>query len=36
LTKSTEPWTIYVGSPAKPVRKRDLDLCMLGAKEMGY
>jgi galactoside O-acetyltransferase len=22
LTKDTEPWTIYVGSPAKPVKKR--------------
>lgn len=23
LTKDTEPWTIYVGSPAKPVRNRN-------------
>lgn len=23
LTKDTEPWTIYVGSPAKPVKIRD-------------
>jgi acetyltransferase-like isoleucine patch superfamily enzyme len=23
LTKDTEPWTIYVGSPAKPVKVRD-------------
>jgi galactoside O-acetyltransferase len=23
VTKNTEPWTIYVGSPAKPVNKRD-------------
>ena len=23
LTKNTEPWTIYVGSPAKPIKKRD-------------
>lgn len=22
ITKSTEPWTIYVGSPARPVKKR--------------
>lgn len=22
LTKDTEPWTIYVGSPAKPIKKR--------------
>lgn len=25
LTKSTEPWTIYVGSPAKPIRIREKD-----------
>lgn len=25
LTKDTEPWTIYVGSPAKPVKIRDRD-----------
>jgi acetyltransferase-like isoleucine patch superfamily enzyme len=25
LTKDTEPWTIYVGSPAKPVKIRDKD-----------
>jgi len=23
LTKDTEPWTIYVGSPAKPIKKRN-------------
>jgi galactoside O-acetyltransferase len=23
LTKDTEPWTIYVGSPAKPIKIRD-------------
>ena len=23
LTKNTEPWTIYVGSPAKPIKIRD-------------
>lgn len=25
LTKDTEPWTIYVGSPAKPVKIRNKD-----------
>jgi acetyltransferase-like isoleucine patch superfamily enzyme len=25
VTKSTEPWTVYVGSPAKPVKMRDKD-----------
>jgi len=28
LTKNTEPWTIYVGSPAKPVAKRDKTLIL--------
>jgi len=23
LTKNTKPWTIYAGSPARPIRKRD-------------
>lgn len=23
LTKSTEPWTIYVGNPARPIKKRN-------------
>jgi acetyltransferase-like isoleucine patch superfamily enzyme len=24
VTKTTEPWTIYVGNPAKPIKKRDI------------
>jgi dTDP-4-amino-4,6-dideoxy-D-glucose acyltransferase len=36
LTKSTEPWTIYVGSPARPVKKRDKELIIKYAKELGY
>jgi galactoside O-acetyltransferase len=36
LTKDTEPWTIYVGSPAKPVGKRDKELIIKYAKELGY
>lgn len=36
LTKDTEPWTIYVGSPAKPVRIRDKELILKYAKELGY
>lgn len=36
LTKDTEPWTIYVGSPAKPIGKRDSELILKGAKELGY
>lgn len=36
LTKDTEPWTIYVGSPAKPVGKRDKEVILDYAKKMGY
>lgn len=36
LTKSTEPWTIYVGSPARPVKIRDKKLILTAYKELGY
>jgi dTDP-4-amino-4,6-dideoxy-D-glucose acyltransferase len=36
LTKSTEPWTIYVGSPAKPIKVRNRELILKYAKELGY
>lgn len=36
LTKDTEPWTIYVGSPAKPVGKRDKNIIINNAKKLGY
>jgi galactoside O-acetyltransferase len=36
LTKNTEPWTIYVGSPAKPVKIRDKETIIKYAKELGY
>ena len=36
LTKDTEPWTIYVGSPAKPVKVRDKDKILEYAKALGY
>jgi galactoside O-acetyltransferase len=36
LTKDTEPWTIYVGSPAKPVKIRDKVKILEYAKELGY
>lgn len=36
LTQDTEPWTIYVGSPAKPIKMRDSELVLRGAKELGY
>ena len=31
-----EPWTIYVGSPAKPIKMRDKDIILKYAKELGY
>lgn len=34
--KDLEPWTIYVGSPAKPVKIRKKDLIKNNAKELGY
>lgn len=36
LTNNSEPWTIYVGSPARPVKKRKSDKMLAFAKELGY
>lgn len=36
LTRDTEPWTIYVGSPAKPVKIREKELILEYAKKLGY
>ena len=36
LTKDTEPWTIYVGSPAKPVGIRDKEWILESSRELGY
>ena len=36
LNKNTEPWTIYVGSPAKPIKMRDSKLILKYAEELGY
>lgn len=36
VTKSTEPWTIYIGSPAKPVKIRRRDIILEYAKRLGY
>ena len=36
LTKSTEAWGVYVGSPAKLVRYRDSEMILKSAKELGY
>jgi len=36
LKKSTEPWTIYVGNPAKPVKIRNKATIYRYAEELGY
>ena len=36
VNKSTEPWTVYAGSPAKPIKKRSKELSYKFAKELGY
>lgn len=37
LTKDTEPWTIYVGSPARAIKSRgDYKKAYKYAKELGY
>ena len=36
VTKSTEPWTVYVGSPARPIKKRSKELSYKFSKELGY
>jgi galactoside O-acetyltransferase len=36
LTKNTEPWTIYVGSPAKPIKIREKETIINYAKKLGY
>jgi acetyltransferase-like isoleucine patch superfamily enzyme len=36
LKESTEPWTIYAGSPAKPIKKRKSEIMYQYAKDMGY
>lgn len=36
VTKNTEPWTVYVGVPAKAVRLRDKETAIKYAKELGY
>jgi len=36
VTKDTEPWTIYVGSPARPIKVRPKEKILEYAKKMGY
>tara|TARA_R110000744_G_scaffold23877_3_gene60347 strand:+ start:4683 stop:5240 length:558 start_codon:yes stop_codon:yes gene_type:complete len=36
VTKDTEPWGIYLGSPAKLIGQRDKTPILKGAKQLGY
>jgi galactoside O-acetyltransferase len=36
VTKSTEPWTIYYGIPARPIRPRRSDKMIAAVKVLGY
>jgi len=36
LLEDAEPWTIYAGSPAKPIKKRDSEKILKAAIDMGY
>jgi galactoside O-acetyltransferase len=36
VTKSTEPWTVYIGVPARPVKIRPKEKMLRYAKELGY
>lgn len=36
LKEDTEPWTIYVGSPARPIKKRKKDRMYDYASRLGY
>lgn len=36
VTEDTEPWTIYYGIPARPIKHRPKEKMILAAKKMGY
>ena len=36
VTKDTEPWTIYVGIPARPLKMRQKEKMLEYAKKLGY
>jgi galactoside O-acetyltransferase len=36
VTKNTEPWTIYIGVPAKPFKARNKEKMIEYAKRLGY
>jgi len=36
VTKDTEPWMVYAGNPAKPIKVRDKERIIESAKKLGY
>lgn len=36
LTHDTEPWTVYAGSPAKPIKKRNKDVIISYSEQLKY
>jgi acetyltransferase-like isoleucine patch superfamily enzyme len=36
VTRDTDPWTVYAGNPAKPIRTRPHEKILQYAKELGY
>jgi galactoside O-acetyltransferase len=36
VNKNIEPWTVYIGSPAKPLKSRRKDKIVEYAKALGY
>ena len=36
VTQDTEPWMVYAGTPARPIKKRDHRRIMNSVKELGY
>ena len=36
VTKDTEPWMVYAGCPARPIKKRDKTRALESAKQLGY
>jgi acetyltransferase-like isoleucine patch superfamily enzyme len=36
VTRDTEPWTVYAGSPAVPIKLRPHDKILQFARELGY
>lgn len=36
LKQDTEPWTIYAGTPARPIKSRKSEIMIQYAKELGY